>query len=278
MVLARQWSSLPLMLRFSGVVLCQSGCCAHGWQRVPSGVPCTSAIGSWMFPLCILHHTQVPQTGTCRLDLLFLSTGSCSVSLEMNLYTIFVADLLNTFSYALGVWDDSVSYAGLVLQRFLSVVPFLVLSAPCSVVSSWMLPSSWLLFRSLLWTLFIAHLGCLHLDRSSLRCYYSLLQSSCPIQTILALWIRVLMTLYLAARLWWLSYCKYWSVWVGFLYIEIDKELSSSGFTKVSRKGIALFLWLPSTVNIIAVSKLLMWSRNNCLLASCWMTKVSSTT
>ena len=166
---------------------------------------------------------------------------------------------------------------GLSLQRFLSVVPFLVLSAPCSVVSSWMLPSSWLLFRSLLWTLFIAHLGCLHLDRSSLRCYYSLLQSSCPIQTILALWIRVLMTLYLAARLWWLSYCKYWSVWVGFLYIEIDKELSSSGFTKVSRKGIALFLWLPSTVNIIAVSKLLMWSRNNCLLASCWMTKVSST-
>ena len=114
-------------------------------------------------------------------------------------------------------------------------------------------------------------------DRASLRCCYSFFRSSGPVQTVLTLWLRVPMTLYLAARLWWLSHCTYWSVWLGFLYTEIDRELSASGLTKISRNGIAPFSWLPSTVNFIAGSTWLMWFRNNCLWASCWMTKVSST-
>ena len=84
------------------------------------------------------------------------------------------------------------------------------------------------------------------------------------------------MTLYLADRLWWLCHCKYWSVWVGLWYIVMERELSALGVTKVSRKGMAPFPWLPSTVNLIAGSMLLIWSRNACLWA-CWMTKVSST-
>ena len=36
---------------------------------------------------------------------------------------------------------------------------------------------------------------------------------------------------------WWLSHCKYWFVWVGFLYMEVDKLPSSFTVTKVPRKG-----------------------------------------
>ena len=152
----------------------------------------------------------------------------------------------------------------------------LVLLSPQSVVPSWVLPSSWLLFRNLLWTLSHTHLWYLHLERASLRYCISLLRSSGPVPTVFTLWVRGLMTLYLAARIWWLSHSKYWSVWVGFLYTVIDKEVSASGLTKVSKKGIVPFSWLPSSVSFIAGSILFMCSRNNCLWASYWMTKVSS--
>ena len=85
------------------------------------------------------------------------------------------------------------------------------------------------------------------------------------------------MTLYFRERLWWLSHCKYWFVCVGLWYTVMDKELSASGITKLWRKGIAPFPWVPSTVNIIAGSMILIWSRNACLWAWCWMTHVSST-
>ena len=101
--------------------------------------------------------------------------------------------------------------------------------------------------------------------------------SSGSVQTVLALWVSVPMTLYLAERLWWLSHCRYWSVWVGLQYTVIDKDLSARGVTKVSRKGIAPLPWVSSTVNLIAGLILLMWSRNACLWACFWMTRVSST-
>ena len=95
----------------------------------------------------------------------------------MSFYALFAADLLNTFSWALGVWDDYVCYVGLSLGGVLSVVLPLVLSALSSVVPSLVLPSSWLLFIKLLWTLSIAHLGYLHLARASVRCGNSLLKT-----------------------------------------------------------------------------------------------------
>ena len=193
----------------------------------------------------------------------------------MSLYSIFAVFLIlspNLWVYGMTMWH----ILGLSLGVLPVVLP-LVLLSPWSVVPSWVLPSSQMLFRNLLSTLSNAHLGYLHLDRAFLRCCISLLRGSGPVQTVFALWVRVPMTLYLAARLWWLSDCKYWSVWVGFLYTEIDKELSASGLTKVSRKAIVPISWLPSTVNFIAGSILFMHSRNNYLWASCWMTKVSST-
>ena len=137
--------------------------------------------------------------------------------------------------------------------------------------------SSKLLLMYLFWTLLMDQLGSLHLIKTSLRRCNSFWKSSGMVQTVLALWTSVPMTLYLADRLWWLSHCKYWSVWVGLCYTVMERELSASGVTEVSRKGMAPFPWLPSTVNMIAGSMLSIWSRNACLWACCWMTKVTST-
>ena len=128
---------------------------------------------------------------------------------------------------------------------------------------------------SLFSTLSKAHLGYLHLVRAFLRCPFSCLSSSGLLHTVWALWERVLMTLNLAERLWWLSHCKYWSVWVGFLYTVMDRLPSTSGFTMVSKKGIEPSSLLSSTVNFIAGSTLFMCCRKPCLLASLWITKVS---
>ena len=126
-------------------------------------------------------------------------------------------------------------------------------------------------------TLSRAHLGYLYLVRTFLRCCNSLFKSSGLVHTVLALWVRVLITLYLAARSWWLSHCKYWSVWISFLYTVSDMVLPASGSTKVSRNGIAPFSLLPSTVNLMTGSTLLICSRKVCFCPSCWITNVSST-
>ena len=120
----------------------------------------------------------------------------------------------------------------------------------CDVLPAWvlLLPlSSQLPFIALLCTLFMVHLGYLHLTKTkaSLRCVNSSLRSSGVVQTVLALWVSVPMTLYLAERLWWLSHYKYWSLWNGLQYTFMLRELSASGLTKVSRKGIVQFSWLP---------------------------------
>ena len=80
------------------------------------------------------------------------------------------------------------------------------------VLPTWVLPlSSWLPFITLFCTLFMAHLGYLHLTRASLRCCNSLFKSPGVVQTVLVQWVSVPMTLYLADRLWWLSHSRYWS-------------------------------------------------------------------
>ena len=61
------------------------------------------------------------------------------------------------------------------------------------------------------------HVGYLHLIRASLMYSSSLCSSSGLAQTVLALCVRVLNTLYLTDKVWWLSQCKYLSVLVGFL-------------------------------------------------------------
>ena len=121
-----------------------------------------------------------------------------------------------------------------------------------------------------------AHLGYLHWVRAFLKCSFSCVSNSGLLHMVLVLWERVLITLNLE-RLWWLSHCRYWSVWVGLLYTVMDRSPFSSGFTMVSKKGMEPSSLLSSTVNFMAGSTLLMCWRKSCLLTSLWMTKVSST-
>ena len=107
-------------------------------------------------------------------------------------------------------------------------------------------------------TLFKAHLGYLQWVSAFLRWSISCWRRSGLLQTVWVLSVRVLTTLYLAVRRWWLSHCKYWSVCVGFLYTVIDILPPVSGFTMVSKKEMALSSWLSSTVNCMARSTLLM--------------------
>ena len=56
-------------------------------------------------------------------------------------------------------------------------------------------------------------------------------------QTVDALWYRVPVTLYLDGIVWWMSHCRYKSVCVVFLNTDVFRLPSSSGVTRMSRKG-----------------------------------------
>ena len=151
-----------------------------------------------------------------------------------------------------------------------------------SFVAGWAPVVPWLLapseaslegLLSLLFTLSKAYLGYLHWVSAYLRWVFSLWRSSGLLHTVWVLWKRVWISLNLAERWWWLSHCRYWSVWVGFLYTVIDRLPSASGLTMVSKKGKATSSLLFSTVNWMAVSTLFMCCSKSCL----WMTNVSST-
>ena len=199
----------------------------------------------------------------------------------MYLYAILTAYVFNIFCCSFCIWGDYLSYCGLVCLSFVGCAVGLVVAVCISIAVSTCVVvvgavviavSSWLLFRTFCCTFLMAQSRLLHLAKALLRWLSSSWSSSGFVQTVLTLCVRVLMTLYLESRLWWLSHCKYWSVWVGFWYTWNDKELSAKGVTRVSRNGMAPFTWFPSTVNLIAGSTLLMWSTNSCLWACCWMT------
>ena len=91
---------------------------------------------------------------------------------------------------------------------------------------SWVLELllSWLVgLDSILSTLSIAHLGYLQLVTDFLRWSIYFWKSSGLLHTVLALWLRVLITLY-ADRWWQMSHCRYWSVWV--VYCDRQSTIS----------------------------------------------------
>ena len=75
---------------------------------------------------------------------------------------------------------------------------------------------------SLFFALSKADLGYLQWVRAFLRCSISFWSNWGLLHTVFALWVRVFITLYLAERWWWLPHCRYWSVWVHFLYTVIE--------------------------------------------------------
>ena len=133
----------------------------------------------------------------------------------------------------------------------------------------------WMFFFSL--TLCMAQEGYLHVVNASSICVNSSFFCSWLEQMLLALCNKEFITLYLLAMEWWLSHCKYWLVWVGFLYMEVDKLPSSFTVTRVSRKGRDPSALVFSAVNWIFSSILFKCWKNSSLCAVFWMTKVSST-
>ena len=122
-------------------------------------------------------------------------------------------------------------------------------------------------------TLSKAHLGYLQWASAFLRCSISFWSSSGLLQTVFALWVRVFIALYLAERWWWLSHCRYWSMWVGFLYTVIDSLPSASGLTCSIQEGdetillVVFHCKLYGWVNTINVLK-------EVFISSLWTTQV----
>ena len=71
---------------------------------------------------------------------------------------------------------------------------------------------------------------------------------------VLALCVRVLITLYLEAKLWLLSHWRYWVVWVGFLYTFVVKVPSALDVIKRSKNGMEPSGPASSMVNLMDVS------------------------
>ena len=107
------------------------------------------------------------------------------------------------FMYGMTIWLT----VFLVVLALVPVLLGLLLVLPLSssfvllLLLSEALVSSWLLLITLFWTLLMAQLGYLHLPRASFRCFNSSLRSSRVVQTTLALWVSVPMTLYLEDKL-----------------------------------------------------------------------------
>ena len=114
-------------------------------------------------------------------------------------------------------------------------------------------------------TLSKAHSGYLHLVRTFWRCF-NLLVSSWELEyTALALYMRVLITLYLEAWLWLLSHKKYKLVWVGFLYTLVIKVSFYCSVMSVSRNGMEPSDLVSSMLNIMEGSTQLMCCKNSSL-------------
>ena len=146
--------------------------------EVASGVPFFSPIVSWMFLLCIHHHSLVGGTGSCRLDhfcclgvlVLRLHKGlfDGSVSFKVYLYTILTTYMFDAFCCSFHVWDDYLSYCGLVclsvvgvllawlLMFILQLLSLLVLLLMMGLL---LLVSSQLLLRTFCCTPFMAQVG-----------------------------------------------------------------------------------------------------------------------
>ena len=96
--------------------------CAHGWERVVWGAPCTSPKSPWCFPYVFLTADNTPTLVTLYYPTLLIlgvlvlwvheELFSCCVALEVSLYSILTTYLLKTFSYSLCIGDDHNSYVG----------------------------------------------------------------------------------------------------------------------------------------------------------------------
>ena len=152
--------------------------------------------------LCILHHIQGPHIGISRWPHFCFPWGACplgrpvgfndAVTFKVGLYAIPTADL-DAFTWTLGLGYDFMTFCfDFIGIGWTPVVPWLLATLLTSLVG----------LVSLFSTLSKAHLGYLQCVSALLRCFISFWRSSCLLQAVFALWVRVLIALYLAERLW----------------------------------------------------------------------------
>ena len=120
-----------------------------------------------------------------------------------------ITDLLDTFTETLSVGYNNETLGFNFIGSRLGTCCALVVSPIRSLTGRFVMPSLHLV-QSPFWGI------CIRFS-AFLRWVFSLWRSSGLLHTVWALWERVWITLNFAERWWWLSHCRYWSVWVGFL-------------------------------------------------------------
>ena len=266
--LAILWSSLPIILKFSTDVM---------W---PVLFWC-SCMGDGVFRCSLYLSSNV-------LDDSPIYSSSQSILSHLNQYITLLFLLM--VSLSLG---DTSKFLGVFLPLKYTCIPyFLQMFLKLSAIPLEYGTTMWLIFFCVtgccfflfvlecvcVWMIFcIAHLAYLQPINAFSKCSNSCLVESGVEHSVLALCVRVLITLYLEAKLWLLSHWRYWSVWVGFLYTFVVNVPSVSGVMSRSKNGMEPFGPASSMVNVMDVSTWLMWWKNSSLCDSNWTTKVSST-
>ena len=143
-LLARPWSSLPMMLKLSGVVLCPvwvicmwmgegSLRCSLNLSKGPGGFPYVFLITCKFPTLVVIYRSTLLVHGILVFGPnLYLFSGP--VPLEKSLDTIFTASLLDTFPQSLCVRNNYVTFA-----VFFLVVPLCGVTAGVAG-SFWVFP------------------------------------------------------------------------------------------------------------------------------------------
>ena len=157
---------------------------------------------------------------------------------------------------------------GTTLYRLVLLGPFSLFILLCFVLLEFWLFSI---------TLFMAQMGYLHFLSALNRCCSSSCNSVVSEHMVFALWYRVPATLYLDGILWWLSHCRYRSVWVCFLNTDVFKLQSSAGVIRISRNGIDPSSFISSQVNFILGCMEFSCCRKLFLFSFLIIVKVSST-
>ena len=235
MALAVLWSSLPTMLKFSRerlwpvvFVLVMDGWGGPHMFYEPF-CKCVARFPNILF-LTVHSATVVSADHPIFLkDDVFIfgvyQGGLDGIaSFEVHFNTIFSADVLAVLTHSLYIW-----------YHYVRLYCCYCLCCSCYYQNlGWFYCCSsvlyFALFKAPYWILCIFWVPLLRWSSSSLSSW--LLE-----QTVLALCLRVLITLNVADRWWQLSHCKYKSVYVGFLYTDVRRESSGCGITIVSRKG-----------------------------------------
>ena len=137
----------------------------------------------------------------------------------------------------LGMFSSLLLCIGLLLLSLACVFVTWLLLLLLGLIDLLLFVSSQLLLSTFCCTLVMAQWGYLHFHSAVPKWFISPWSSSGSVKTTSGLWVNVPMTLYLAERLWWLSHCKYWSVWVGLWYTLKGQWIVCYGCDKGVKEG-----------------------------------------